>query len=128
MELLILGATGPTGRHVVGLALAAGDTVTVLARTPEALEGPAGQVGVIAGDATSQGDAAKAVTGQDAVISALGRGASVRADGLFTRAAAAVTGAAEEGVRPASCGCPRSAPETPTARRASCGRPCTARS
>ncbi|MER6045864.1 NAD(P)H-binding protein, partial [Streptomyces sp. NPDC001856] len=37
--------------------------------------------------------------GQDAVVSALGRGTSLRADDLFTRAAAAVVGAAEaEGV------------------------------
>nr|WSZ98179.1 SDR family oxidoreductase [Streptomyces sp. NBC_00857] len=96
MKLLILGATGPTGRHVVDLAVAAGDTVTVLARRPEALKGLAGQVTVIAGDATSQDDVAKAMTGQDAVISALGRSTSVRADDLFTRAATAVTGAAKE--------------------------------
>lgn len=38
MNLLILGATGPTGRHVVDLALEGGDTVTALARSPQALE------------------------------------------------------------------------------------------
>ena len=96
MNLLILGATGPTGRHVVDLALAAGDTVTVLARRPQALDDLAGQVTVVAGDATSHHDVAKAMLGQDVVISALGRSTSVRADDLFTRAAAAVTGAAKE--------------------------------
>ncbi|MBE8477356.1 NAD(P)-dependent oxidoreductase [Streptomyces justiciae] len=96
MNLLILGATGPTGRHVVDLALAGGDTVTVLARRPEALEDLAGQVTVVAGDATSQRDVAKAMAGQDVVVSALGRSTSVRADDLFTRAATAVTGAARE--------------------------------
>lgn len=60
MNLLILGATGPTGRH-----------------------------NVVAGDATSHNDVAKAMIGQDVVISALGRSTSVRADDLFTRAAAA---------------------------------------
>ncbi|MFH9889971.1 NAD(P)-dependent oxidoreductase [Streptomyces luteogriseus] len=99
MKLLVLGATGPTGRHVVDLALAAGDTVTVLARRPEALEEVAGRVDVVAGDATSHDDVARAVSGQDVVISALGRSTSVRADALFTRAAAAVLGAAgEQGV------------------------------
>ncbi|MFD5753615.1 NAD(P)-dependent oxidoreductase [Streptomyces sp. NPDC127033] len=96
MKLLILGATGPTGRHVVDLALAAGDTVTALARRPRALDELAGRVTVVAGDATSRDDVANAMTGQDAVISALGRSTSVRADDLFTRAATAATGAAEE--------------------------------
>ncbi|EKX60571.1 NAD(P)-dependent oxidoreductase [Streptomyces ipomoeae] len=96
MNLLILGATGPTGRHVVDLALQSGDTVTVLARRPEALEDLAGQVTVVAGDATSHHDVAKAMIGQDVVISALGRSTSIRADDLFTRAAAAVIGAAKE--------------------------------
>ena len=96
MNILILGATGPTGRHVVDRAIAAGDTVTVLARRPGALEDLAGQVTVVAGDATSHEDVAKAMTGQDAVVSALGRRTSVRADDLFTRAAAAVIDAARE--------------------------------
>ncbi|GKQ35918.1 NAD(P)-dependent oxidoreductase [Streptomyces sp. A012304] len=96
MNLLILGATGPTGRHVVDLALRSGDRVTALARRPEALEDLANQVTVVAGDATSHHDVAKAMTGQDVVISALGRSTSVRADDLFTRAATAVIGAAEE--------------------------------
>lgn len=96
MNLLILGATGPTGRHVVDLALEGGDTVTVLARRPEALDDLAGRVTVVAGDATSRDDVAKAMIGQDAVVSALGRSTSVRADDLFTRAAAAVIGAAKE--------------------------------
>ncbi|WP_260859491.1 NAD(P)H-binding protein [Streptomyces cupreus] len=71
-------------------AIAAGDTVTVLARRPEALADLADladQVNVVAGDATSHKDVAKAMVGQDVVISALGRSTSVRADDLFTRAA-----------------------------------------
>lgn len=96
MKLLILGPTGPTGRHIVKLAVEGGDTVTVLARRPEALDDLAGQINVVAGDATSPNDIAKAMTGQDVVVSALGRSTSVRADDLFTRAAAAVISAAEE--------------------------------
>ena len=37
MKVLLLGATGPTGGHVLASALEAGDTVSVLARRPEAL-------------------------------------------------------------------------------------------
>ena len=96
MKLLILGATGPTGRHVVDLAVRAGDTVTVLARRPEAMRDLADRVTVVAGDATSQTDVARAMAGQDVVVSALGRGASLRADDLFTGAASAVIGAARE--------------------------------
>ncbi|GAV39709.1 NAD(P)-dependent oxidoreductase [Streptomyces acidiscabies] len=96
MNLLVLGATGPTGRHLVDLALKSGDQVTVLARRPEALDELAGRITVVAGDATSQSDVAKAMVGQDVVVSALGRSRSIRADGLFTRATAAVLGAAHE--------------------------------
>jgi putative NADH-flavin reductase len=96
MKLLILGATGPTGRHVVDLALRSGDSVTAFVRNPAALGDLTEQVTTVTGDATSQRDLAAAAVGHDAIVSALGRGNSVRADGLFTRASAAVTGAAGE--------------------------------
>lgn len=95
MKLLILGATGPTGRHVVDEALRCGDSVTALARDPDALSDLADRVTVVAGDATSGSDLSRAVAEQDAVISALGRAKSIRADDLFTRAASAVIGASE---------------------------------
>jgi putative NADH-flavin reductase len=96
MKLLILGATGPTGRHVVETALLSGDQVTVLVRSPAALGDLAERITVAVGDATSRRDVATAMTGQDAVVAALGRGNSVVADGLFTRSSAAVIAAAEE--------------------------------
>jgi putative NADH-flavin reductase len=93
---LILGATGPTGRHVVEKALEDGDRVAVLAHRPEALESLASRVTVVQDDATSSADVAKAMAEQDAVISALGRSTSIRADDLFSRAATAVVDAAEK--------------------------------
>lgn len=96
MKLLVLGATGPTGRHVVDLALRSGDTVTAFVRNPAALGDLAGQVTVFAGDATSRHDVSAAMFGQDAVISALGAGRSVIAGELFTRASTAVIAAAKE--------------------------------
>ncbi|MER6952341.1 MULTISPECIES: NAD(P)-binding oxidoreductase [unclassified Streptomyces] len=96
MKLLVLGATGPTGRHLVDLALRSGDTVTALVRNPAALDDLAGRITPITGDATAQRDVVAAMAGQDAVVSALGVGTSVRAGSLFTRSAAAVTDAAEE--------------------------------
>ncbi|MGC0340009.1 NAD(P)-dependent oxidoreductase [Streptomyces sp. SLBN-8D4] len=96
MKLLILGATGPTGRHVVDLAVRSGDSVTAFVRNPGALGDLAERVTPVTGDATSHRDLAAAAAGHDAIVSALGRGNSVRADGLFTRASVAVIGAARE--------------------------------
>ncbi|MEU2270226.1 NAD(P)-binding oxidoreductase [Streptomyces olindensis] len=96
MKLLVLGATGPTGRHVVDLALRSGDSVTTLVRNPAALGDVADKVTVATGDATSHHDVLAGAAGHDAIVSALGRGNSVLADGLFTRSSAAVIGAAKE--------------------------------
>ncbi|MGW6648106.1 NAD(P)-dependent oxidoreductase [Streptomyces iakyrus] len=96
MKLLVLGATGPTGRHLVDLALRSGDSVTALVRTPATLGDLTEKVTPVNGDATSHRDLVAAAAGHDAIVSALGRGNSVRAGGLFARASAAVTGAANE--------------------------------
>lgn len=96
MKILILGATGPTGRHLVDLALRSGDWVTALVRDPAALGEVADRFTVVMGDATSQRDVAVAALGQDAVISALGQGRSLNPRALFDRASAAVIGAARQ--------------------------------
>ncbi|MEU6906776.1 NAD(P)-dependent oxidoreductase [Streptomyces coeruleorubidus] len=96
MKLLILGATGPTGRHVVDLALRSGDQVTAMVRNPAALGDLADQVTLLAGDATSRRDVSTALAGQDAVVAALGRGNSVVADDLFAHSSAALIAAAGE--------------------------------
>lgn len=91
MKLLLLGATGETGRWTMRRAIDSGDTVTVLVRRPEALTDVDRTVRIIQGDATSVDDIRAAAEDQDAVISALGRGMSFRAHGLFSSAAPAVT-------------------------------------
>jgi putative NADH-flavin reductase len=96
MKLLVLGATGPTGRHFLDLALRSGDAVTAFARDPAGLADYGGRIAVATGDATSPRDVAAAAAGQDAIVSTLGRSTSIRADGLFTRAASALIGAAQE--------------------------------
>ncbi|UQZ86448.1 NmrA-like family protein [Paenibacillus konkukensis] len=96
MNLLILGATGPTGRYVVDRALQSGDTITVLARRPEALADLKDKIKVVVGDATSKNDLVKAMMGQDAVIATLGRGKSIRSNDLFTSAARAIVNAAKQ--------------------------------
>ncbi len=80
MNLVILGATGGTGRLAVEQALAAGHAVTALVRSPEKLTIRDSSLRVIAGKATDAGDVARACDGADAVISTLGGTGSVIAD------------------------------------------------
>jgi len=74
-KILILGATGPTGRHIVRQAVARGYDVTVLVRSPEKAADLNG-VGIVVGDARDENALRQAVKGRDAVISALGTPAS----------------------------------------------------
>lgn len=96
MKMLVLGATGPTGRHLVDCTLECGDSVTALVRNPAALGDLVGRVTVVPGDATSLGDVSTAMRGQDAVLSTLGTGRSPFPRELFTRASAAVIDAAKQ--------------------------------
>src|SRR5437764_14190087 len=71
MKLLLLGATGGTGRQLVSQALEAGHRVTALVRSPEKLIAQEHLL-VRAGDATDPESVDIAVAGQEAVLSALG--------------------------------------------------------
>lgn len=71
MKLLIIGATGPTGRELVAQALGQGHEITVLVRdAARAAFGPS--VKVVAGNVLDAASVKAAVIGRDAVISALG--------------------------------------------------------
>lgn len=100
MKLLVLGATGGTGREVVRQAIERGHEVTVLARRPDAL--PARErLRVVPGDATRDDAAmAEALAGQDAVVSSLGRGSSLQSENLMQRSFARMLPAMDKaGVR-----------------------------
>ena len=71
MKVLVLGATGGTGSHVLRVAQSAGHEVTVLVRDATALDVTDG-VRVLTGDATSVEDVRAAVVGQGAVLNAIG--------------------------------------------------------
>ena len=74
MKVLVFGATGGTGREIVKQAREQGHEVTEFTRATH-------------GDVTTDRDAvANALRGQDAVISALGRGNSFRSEQLMSRA------------------------------------------
>jgi putative NADH-flavin reductase len=75
MRIALFGGSGRIGSHLVTWALENGHEVTALARTPGSLA-PASGLTVVSGQATDRDAAADAVSGADAVLSALGpRGA-----------------------------------------------------
>ncbi|MGY1603874.1 NAD(P)-dependent oxidoreductase [Geodermatophilus sp. SYSU D00815] len=69
MRVLVVGATGGSGRAAVEALVARGHEVTAFARRPAGF--PPG-VGTAIGDATVAADVDRAVRGQDAVVVALG--------------------------------------------------------
>ncbi len=71
-RILIVGATGGTGRELVRQALERGHVVTALARDPGRLEIDHPQLTVVQGDVLDRASIAAAMRGQQAVVSALG--------------------------------------------------------
>ena len=90
MNILVIGATGRTGKHVLEQGLQRGHAMTAFTRHPEQLAEMQGLRGVVQGDALDLAAVRKAVRGQDAVIVAVG-------DSGITRTM--VTAMQAEGVR-----------------------------
>lgn len=97
MSILVLGANGGTGVHVVEQAVAAGDRVVALVRGTNVNVGLTRDgVDVIHGNATNAADLAKAMASADVVISTLGgRGSSTMSDAVR----AIIDGAHQAGMR-----------------------------
>jgi hypothetical protein len=75
LKVLIYGGTGNIGQRIVAEALQRGDTVTVIARYPERAPLQATErLHVVAGDVLDAPGVARALQGQDVVISALNGG------------------------------------------------------
>jgi len=72
MNVVVFGANGPTGRLVTKQAVAAGHAVTAVTRHPEAFPLRGEGLRVLRGDVLDPGSVDEAVSGQDAVLSALG--------------------------------------------------------
>jgi nucleoside-diphosphate-sugar epimerase len=70
--LLVLGATGQTGRHLTTLALEAGDRVRALVRDPAKVGPPRDGLEVRRGSVTDELDLDGLLDGVDAVVSLLG--------------------------------------------------------
>jgi uncharacterized protein YbjT (DUF2867 family) len=71
-RVLIVGATGGTGRQLVSQALERGYWVTALVRERSRLDVAHPQLTVVQGDVLDEGSLETAMQGQDAVLSALG--------------------------------------------------------
>jgi uncharacterized protein YbjT (DUF2867 family) len=73
MKILVIGATGATGREIVKLAVKQGHAVTSLVRDA-AKAGFAPPVAVAVGNVLDRGSLTRAVEGQEAVVCSLGSG------------------------------------------------------
>lgn len=71
-QILIVGATGGTGRQLVAQALERGFWVTALVRSPSKLRLEHQRLTVVQGNVLDPGSIDTAMRGQDAVLSALG--------------------------------------------------------
>jgi putative NADH-flavin reductase len=83
MKIVVFGATGSVGRHVIEQALQQGHEVTAFTRDRAKVEQVDDRLNVVQGDLMNFDDVAGAVSGQEAVIVTLGAGmhGGVRAPG-----------------------------------------------
>jgi putative NADH-flavin reductase len=103
VKVLIIGATGGTGRILLDKALEQGHEVTALARNPSAVAPRDHRPHVLQGNALDPEAVEAAVAGQDAVLSALGTRSS-KPTTLFSASTANLIGAMKKhGVRRLVC-------------------------
>ncbi|MFI5210224.1 MAG: NAD(P)-dependent oxidoreductase [Gemmatimonadales bacterium] len=86
-RILVLGGTGPTGQLVIAQALERGHEVTAFTRSPAKFATrTADRICVLRGALPDDAKAlSEALRGQDAVISTLGTGTSLKPEGLIAR-------------------------------------------
>ena len=97
-KLLILGATGGTGFHLVTQALDAGHDVTAFVRNTSGIPIRHERLRLIEGSVIDDRlRLAEAVRGRDAIISALGRGASLTSAGLIGQSVPGIIAAMQLG-------------------------------
>lgn len=102
MKVLVLGATGGTGRLIVRDAVTRGHSVVALVRSKASANLPDARM--IEGDARDEAALARAMDGCDSVVSALGTGIGFRKVDLLTVAThALVTTMMRNGVRRLVC-------------------------
>ncbi|MER6266533.1 NAD(P)H-binding protein [Streptomyces sp900105755] len=104
MKLVVFGANGPTGRQVTAQAVAEGHTVTAVTRRPAEFPLSDPRLRVAGADVLDPGAVARAVAGQDAVISTLGVPYSRQPVTVYSEGITHITRAmTEHGVRRLVC-------------------------
>ena len=100
-KILVLGATGGTGRQIVSQAVHQGHEVSALVRRPEQATSLAEGVRALVGDVVEDPETlAEAIRDKEVVISALGAGKALRSGGLIARSVPSIVRAMErQGVR-----------------------------
>jgi nucleoside-diphosphate-sugar epimerase len=102
MKILVLGATGGTGRLIVSDAVAKGHSVLAMVRSAAGADLPGAKL--IEGDARDESTLGRALDGCKAVVSALGTGMGFRKISLLTDATRALIPAmTRSGVRRLVC-------------------------
>jgi putative NADH-flavin reductase len=99
MNLVVVGATGRTGRELVEQAVARGHRVTALVRNPQKLGTPRDGLTVTRGDPLSTHAVSAVLPGHDAVLSAMGPPGAGRTTVVQDSARAIVTGMKAAGMR-----------------------------
>lgn len=104
MKVLIIGATGPTGRELTTQALDEGHDVRLFVRNPAAVSVWSPRLEIVQGDVQEWKDVGRAMRDVNAVLSALGTGSDLRKTTIFSEGTAAILwGMAEAGVRRLVC-------------------------
>jgi uncharacterized protein YbjT (DUF2867 family) len=102
MKVLVLGATGGTGRLIVSDCVAKSHSVVALVRSTPSADLPEAEL--IEGDARNESTLGRALDGCDAVVTALGTGVGIRKVSLLTEATRALIPAMmRNGVRRLVC-------------------------
>ena len=100
MKLVIFGASGGMGQHLVQQALAQGHSVTAFARRPESiLAAPSPGLTVAQGDVHDAAAVSAVIAGNDAVLSGLGARDLGKSDVLEVGVRNILAGMAAHGVR-----------------------------
>ncbi len=80
MKILVFGASGRTGQHIVSQALEKGHQVTAFVRDPSKLSLEDQRLRIVCGNVADYENVQSAIKGQDAVLSALGASSPFKFD------------------------------------------------
>jgi putative NADH-flavin reductase len=96
MKLVIFGASGATGKHLVQQALEQGYEVTAFVRDPNKLSLQHERLSIAQGNVSNYGAVEKAIQGKDAVLSTLGANSPFRYDAVVTEGLSHIVRAMEQ--------------------------------